>query len=386
MNILVLIGSYFPSGVALSARIRNFCELFSSLGHSVHVIALYSKNAMIEQLDFCSYEVVSKKGSNSMDSFFGDSHFIDSTIRFIDEHKVDVVLGAGIDCYVGKLIKLTKRRNIPLIIEECEWMDNSSYRFKTIDYRKIRRDYLFRFGYKRVQGIIVISELLQKHFSHANIRTIKIPTILNCSQLPFSYETNNEKIKIVYTGNPGKSKEFILPILEALVDDEVFQKKIEFHIYGPSLSTILTNIEGKMALIERLKNTVMIHGYVPQDQIPQMLTLFDFQIFIRPQRRSSNAGFPTKLAESFAAGVPVITNDTGDISLYLSDGKSGYILANNNKEAVKEVFYKILRMDQTEKIAMRKEARERAKLYFDYNNYSEQINAFLEGSLYEIGT
>lgn len=71
----------------------------------------------------------------------------------------------------------------------------------------------------------------------------------------------------------------------------------------------------------------------------------DFSIFVRPDRRSSHAGFPTKLAESLAAGTPVITNNTGDIGLYLKDGENGFLLKDGTQKSVKDVLDKLIQIE-----------------------------------------
>ena len=40
MNVLVLVDNSFPYGVAISSRLRNFCQLFLQRGDQVHVLAL----------------------------------------------------------------------------------------------------------------------------------------------------------------------------------------------------------------------------------------------------------------------------------------------------------------------------------------------------------
>ena len=45
-------------------------------------------------------------------------------------------------------------------------------------------------------------------------------------------------------------------------------------------------------------------------------------IFIRRSDKRNNAGFPTKFAESYTCGVPIITTDVSDVGEYIK--KSGY--------------------------------------------------------------
>ena len=104
----------------------------------------------------------------------------------------------------------------------------------------------------------------------------------------------------------------------------------------------------------------------------------NYQIFIRPKRRSSDAGFPTKLCESMSVGTPCITNDTGDISLVLKDEKNGFIVKGNDSKAVKEVFERLVNFDSDSYRQMRMMARKDAESFFDYRNYIRDVEEFLE--------
>ena len=126
-----------------------------------------------------------------------------------------------------------------------------------------------------------------------------------------------------------------------------------------------------------VKDNVFIHGKVPQEKIGEILRNADYQMFIRPLRRSSNAGFPTKLAESMAVGTPVITNLTGDIGLYLEDGANGFLANGVSSSSIKDVFEKILRTDDKKYSEMRKEARRTAEKCFDFRCYCDEIKTIL---------
>ena len=116
-----------------------------------------------------------------------------------------------------------------------------------------------------------------------------------------------------------------------------------------------------------------IFGRIPQEQVEEKLRNADFSIFSRPIRQSSNAGFPTKLAESMSVGTPVITNNTGDISLYLHNGNNGFIANGNSKESLLEIFYKITNMNSDDLMEMRKQARNTAESSFSYEKYKNGL-------------
>ena len=118
---------------------------------------------------------------------------------------------------------------------------------------------------------------------------------------------------------------------------------------------------------------INIFGRIPQDEVESKLREADFSIFTRPIRKSSDAGFPTKLAESMSVGTPVITNNTGDISMYLHNGKNGYITFENSKEAIYDIFNTVVHMNKNELMEMRKQARYTAMNSFSYEKYKDGL-------------
>ena len=382
MRILVLMGSYFPYGVAISSRIMHFCKLFNYCGADVHVISLYSKEAACQIgetycLDFCTYEIATKKKESSFESFFGYKDFMICIKQYLERYgKPDAVFLSGVESYYSRICRMF--HGTPMYLEQCEWMDKSSYRFRSMDYRYIRRNRLIRNGYKKVSAVFSISRLLDEYYASIGMKSIRIPTILDVKNMRFSCNTDNEKIVIVYTGNPSTSKELFRPVFEALRENSLFRDKFEFHIYGPDKERVIANIDNDEELYRMVKDNVFIHGKVPQEKIGEILRNADYQMFIRPHRRSSEAGFPTKLAESMTVGTPVITNDTGDIGLYLKDGDNGFLLSDITKEAVEETFRRVVQLSETRQIEMRLSARKTAEVAFDYRSYVDDLRNFIE--------
>ena len=135
---------------------------------------------------------------------------------------------------------------------------------------------------------------------------------------------------------------------------------------------------GNEQILKECGNSVVVHGRVPQNEIQKILMEADYLLFLRPKRRSSDAGFPTKLGESFAVGTPVITNNTGDIGIYLKDGENGYLVKNMDYDSIRTVLYRALDYKKNSP-NMRKEARFTAENYFDFRVYENQIKQLLSG-------
>ena len=75
-----------------------------------------------------------------------------------------------------------------------------------------------------------------------------------------------------------------------------------------------------------------------------------------------------------AVGTPVITNDTGDICLYLKEGFNGYISNGIETKDIIDVLERIVNSKDT----LRQNARNTAENSFDYRNYIELVKSFIE--------
>ena len=373
MKLLIVTDCSFP-GSAMASRILSFKSLFVELGYEVLILSTKTTNKDIEldkeiEEKNYTYEIVGSKRSYRLQSFLGNERLKRIVEEKIEKESIDLVFSTSLGSNFNEILDICKKHNVKLILEQCEWFDYSSYGLKKIDPRYIRFNNNIKNNFIKADGIIAISRLLEDYYKKQNVKTIRIPSILDIKNKPFSNKLNNEKINLVFTGNTSNSKELLKPVMEVLNESKYLNKFI-FNIYGASKDEVINNI-GDETLINK---NININGYVEQNRIEDILLKSDYQIFIRPNRRSSNAGFPTKLAESMAVGTPVITNNTGDISLYLKDEYNGYICNGNSKEDVMKVFDKILNNQSNLRIAARKTAEES----FDYRLYKELVKYFIK--------
>lgn len=375
-KILFVTDLSFP-GSAMASRLLAFVKLFYCLGYDIHLIAGKSdelESGKIYQGEDFTYEIVSSKRSDRMMSYFGNENLIKAVDRYVSGNKVDFIFSTSLNALYRKLLELCKEKNIKLILEQCEWYDPSSFGMGKNDIRYMRFCKNISRYYKEADYIISISRLLNDYYNGSGVKSIRIPSITDVMNKPMNYDLDNKKIKLVFTGNTSNSKELIVPVLEALRE---YKDRIELHIYGSSVNGLRKHVNNDV-LIDGLNNSLFVHGVIKQEEVEKVLLNSDYQIFIRPKRRSSDAGFPTKLCESMSVGTPCITNDTGDISLVLRDEKNGFLVRGNYSEAVKEVFDRIVNIDKDTYRQIRMMARRDAESFFDYRNYIKDVEEFLK--------
>lgn len=351
----------FPYGSAISSRVRNLLKLLIECGYEMHIITpQHDGNKECDELIGYNYTVDYIDAKENRLSLMGIGFcqpYIKAISSYLNNNKPAFILSTNMPFATAALSKAAHQAGCKYLLENCEWFDASSFKFGILNpyYRKHIKQIRGR-DIKMADGIIAISRLLEEHYS--SIPVIRIPTILDVKNTEANIEKNEEQtIKIVFAGSLGGGKENLKPIFEALSRINSLKRRIELDIYGPSKPQVLANIGGDGDLLKAVEGSVAIKGRVSQKEISGIVKNADYSIFIRPERRSSNAGFPTKLAESMCVGTPVITNNTGDISLYLNE-KNGFLLESGTSEEIEMVFQKILSSSQEERNEMRKQARQ----------------------------
>ena len=293
-----------------------------------------------------------------------------------DDVKAVLISGGTYDRF-DSVRDICTKKGIPLILEVCEWYDIASFKLGKLDFRYNQFNKCITKSFFKADAFITISRLLEEHFKNSGKPTIRIPTVIDCSEFAYSEKTDNQKIKLIHAGTSvGKQrKEMFREIMFTLAEYKE-DCPFEYTIFGSNRSTVLENIGNDNQLLESLSDTVKIVGRIPQKEMLQKYCEADFSIFVRPDRRSSHAGFPTKLAESMAAGTPVIANDTGDIGLYLKDGFNGFLLKDGSQQSVKDVLDKII--DNYEELQkMRQNARKTALNQFSYTEYKSALESLM---------
>lgn len=376
----------FPYGQAFSSRARNLTKLLCACGYHVHIISPKSLGGEeSDELESVNYSVTHINDPKSVLSLSGigtAKPYMKAVNDYVKKNKVDLIVSSSMVFVSGHLLKIANKLRIPYIVEQCEWYDYSTFKGGKLNpyYREQIR--VIEKKNRNVSGIIAISRLFEQHYSFQGVPTIRIPTILDVENIKCRIKKNDDASDDVYhiafAGSLGKGKERMQPIFKALIKINQLMETIVFDIYGPSEKELLINIEGDNNLWEQVKPYVNMHGYIPQTKVESVVRNADFTIFTRPIRRSSNAGFPTKFAESMSVGTPVITNDTGDISLYLKNGINGFLLGNGTEDEIEQVFKKIISFSDEEYEDMRKKARCTAENSFNYSLYVTAMNDFLK--------
>lgn len=378
-KILIAISQSFPYGAAYAARTRALSKLFQEAGYYVDILCDFpSEGAETEEYGNI-FAVAPKQYSGIKALAYLPIIYKRKLDLLLSNNKYDLIVSRSMFDRFDKVLTVARKHRVPIILESCEWYDVRGFRHGKKDIRYYQFQHCFNKSYNKVDGVIAISRLLEKHYKELGIPVVRIPGIHDVEKLPYRLEPRNDKfLELIFGGNVFGGKEQFSELLCAMSQINANTKILRLHMYGSSEAEVVDSLneEGRKAY-EKLRNQLIFHGQIAQSEMADACMEADFGLFFRPDRRSSHAGFPTKLGEYLSAGTPVITNDTGDISLIIENGNNGFILKKPTTESIKRILEKSILISPLECCRIRTCARNTAFEKLHYKEYvSEMIDFF----------
>lgn len=351
-KLIAYVGAFsFPFGQAASKRVLGNVMLLKSLGYNVIV----GHGGRVEEDKFESNDIqikyyglnelyVDSKGIARLFNFiFKSGNNTIDWLKKLDTKPDYVIVYGGYYSYAKKIVEYCKNNNIRVIFDVVEWYEPSQMMGGRYGFFYNSFLLAFKYVYPRADGIITISSSLREVFNKK--KTVVIPPLVAIEMNePLISESN--MLSLIYAGNIG-NKDSLYEIIQ-VVDQLSIDNEIKLDIFGPS------EVELKLKYnIQELPASIRIHGKVKQEEINSFIAKADFTIFTRPDIHCNRYGFPSKFVESLSLGVPVATNLTSDIGLYLRDGHNGFIIEDNSKQAIETVIRKMLMLSLGQKKAMK---------------------------------
>jgi glycosyltransferase involved in cell wall biosynthesis len=212
--------------------------------------------------------------------------------------------------------------------------------------------------------VIVISSKLARHYARMNPAPLLIPALVDVSEYHRTDQAMvGSGLTLLYMGNPT-GKDSLGIVLDALAElPPSAQARLRFVIAGCDRSELGASPDVGQERLDRLGNMVEAHGFMPRPQLLRLLQEADFTVLIRPTGGYADAGFPTKVPESLAAGCPVLGNLTSDLGDYLVDGHNAVICEpapgsrDVSTSTVREAVLRTLALTDEERLRMREDAR-----------------------------
>lgn len=369
----------FPNGDAGGVRVEALSQLLVECGYHVDVASYGASTGFkilryTEGISYFSFRSTHKNLLSRILSRLFMAFRLRKSFNFAEYNLI------VIDSVPYSVIKLvsskSKRYSIPVIHDSVEWYSKSEYKFGGLSFRYIEKNFLNRRWIKKRFGVIAISSYLKKHFDSRGNQTIRIPFVLDTTNCKPITIRNTNKIIFQYAGLMG-NKDFLGKFFEALVQLDCLDE-VEVRIYGADESYLLKTNNITPNELDILRPVLKIYGRVPREEVLESLKDADFTVLFRDSReRYAQAGFPTKVVESMSQGVPVLCNDSSDLSMYLKNGFNSYIVTDYTTDAILSALRVITKLSKDQLILLKENAWNTASEYFDYRKYRDEFQQFV---------
>jgi glycosyltransferase involved in cell wall biosynthesis len=386
MNIVYIGAFRFPTYDAAAARVLNIGRSLRALGHHITYISWggssEAKNPRkLRVYDGFNYYVSGELNEKSKlkkirNKLYSGTESLKILKNMLSQTDVVISYNPWFDFNL-KLIHLCKKNDVKYIADITEWYDNNEIKIVDILPNKFNMVLINRYF---VKNKIVISSYLSKYYS--STRNITIPATCNSVDAKWSVCRANRDsdfpIILIYAGNPAK-KDKLHEIINAVeYVERRYSGKIQLNILGIDKQTYISRYSIYLSN-PKMSDAIKFVGRIPQEDVPKYYAKADFMVLLRDPSLKSNAGFPTKFAESMMSGTPVIANVTSDLGVYLKDGINGFIIESPDMLSLASVLLdKVLTLNRASLDMLHNQAKDTGLKYFDFTCYNNQLNNFIK--------
>lgn len=363
-NIAVLSVYPFPIGLATTNRILAYSKGLVENGISVNIFIPFPTDSLSE-----------RKSLNEDRGYYQGIEYFYTSGRFRSKYKLFRIISLltryrRIKGYFSSIIAIVNSNKIShyrcLIVSTdtiislfiysilCKIINIKSVfifdeypipiRHKLKNKIPIWKEFMYKLVLKYFSAYISISDELRNYYqSICKKPTFILPVIIDVSRFN---DMNIEEFDSVpkylcYMGNLELSKDNVDNIIKAFSIIENKYPDLEFHIYGaPRLTTKKYLIELINSL--HLGKKVLLKGIVQSLDVPRVLKQAKILVSSQPDTKRASGGFPTKLGEYLASGVPTLLTDVGEISKYVTDKKHLFFVKPNDEVSYSEKLEFIL--------------------------------------------
>lgn len=380
----ILIISYYryPNGDAGAVRQHAFAKLYKELGYDVTVVGMGAgTNFSIKENEGISYislrynkNGIIAKLRNYLCFKLNLKHFL----KLYGECQYIQIVDLPVNALFF-LKRYAQKHNIRLLYDSVEWYSPEEFKNGKFSVSYILKEKYNTKWIDKQFSVLAISSFLENHFKSRGINTVRIPVIMNISEIPCEKRTTEGKMVFLYAGSPCK-KDYVAEIVSSfcLLPKEILGK-CELRLAGIDESQLVSLCGVNENTIDALGDVLVCLGRVKREEVLNQLSQASFTVLLRSEtQRYAKAGFPTKVVESLSTATPVITNLTSDLGFYLKDSYNALIVQKCTSDSFSDTVKRAINLSDDEKQAMFENSRKTAEKYFNYSLYGNKLLQLLE--------
>ncbi len=263
--------------------------------------------------------------------------------------------------------KYFEKQGIEVVYDCTEWTQFTEGSVVKKIFKYVDEFFIRKFAHKVASRVIVISKMMASAYSK-NKKILRLPPLVDINDEIWNQQVNREKdFTFCFAGFPGGDKENLDKIVKAFMG--MSESNIRLNIVGLTAEDFVS-MYPEFSTTSFGESSIDFKGVCTHKEAVKYTLNSDCYIFIRPNTRRSNAGFPTKFAESYTCGVPIITTNISDIKDYQKKASRVFLLDSTTTEEIANVM--------SEVVGKYKQNRNyKSDNSFDYNSYIECTREWL---------
>lgn len=190
---------------------------------------------------------------------------------------------------------------------------------------------------------------------------------------------DSRELSLAYAGTPSNKEEMQLLLRTLWEMREELTRPLRLVLVGIDEKQVerwLSN-GGSSQVREHPWLRIEARGRTDVRTARRIVAASDFLIVIRAPSLRVNCGFPSKVAEAYCLGTPVIANLYSDIAHYVQDGENGFVIPRDSAEAIRNLVHRCLNLDPDVKARIRKRARETGRVHFSSDAVLYRLNTLI---------
>ena len=364
-------GFTLPDKSASANRVVSNGKIFSSIGYETLFIGAAPSDSDFDGLrkvDNCEnmFEYAHPKSTKQ---WLNHMMSVEHIEKIIEEHgKPEKVILYNVPMLtLLKAKKVFSKKGISVCYDCTEWTKDTDGSLPKRIFKAFDEFFISNFAHKVADGIIAISRMMEKKYRKSKNLLILPPLVDINDEIWHQQPENHEGIfEFCFAGIPDGKKESLDKVVEAFCN--INKKNTLLRIIGITEEDF-RKIYPDCEIPKNVRNKITFMGRLTHKETIKYVLGCDCYIFIRRSDKRNNAGFPTKFAESFTCGVPIITTNVSDVGEYIKKSGRGSLLEDTSAEKISAALLEQL------SIAKEKNALETA---FHYETYIATTDDWLK--------
>ncbi len=235
-----------------------------------------------------------------------------------------------------KAKKVFSKRNIEVCYDCTEWTKETDGSLPKRIFKAFDEILISNFAHKVADGMIAISSMMEKKYKTAKKLLILPPLVdINDEIWHQVLDSHDGVFEFCFAGIPDGKKESLDKVVEAFCN--INKRNTHLRIIGITEDDF-RNIYPDCFIPKNVRNKITFMGRLSHTETIRYVLGCDCYIFIRRSDKRNNAGFPTKFAEGFTCGVPIITTDVSDVGEFIRKSRKGSLLKNMTSQSITEAM------------------------------------------------